>query len=78
MPRVCIVCAVLFLFAITCLADGPAFDAASVTLSTTRAGSQSGGPGTSDPSRFRAPHIRMSALLSCAFVVSVDELPGEN
>jgi uncharacterized protein (TIGR03435 family) len=60
------------------LAEGPVFDAASVRLADPDARPQpsAGGPGTSDPSRFREPHIPMLDLLNIAFDVRSDQIKG--
>lgn len=68
------------LFLAACLplsADGPTFEAASVTLAgDAQAGPITGGPGTSDPGRFRAPRIALFNLLARAFGVSTDQIVG--
>jgi uncharacterized protein (TIGR03435 family) len=79
MPAVRMIIASSFLLAGVCLADGPTFDAASVKLSDPDARPPfgfSGGPGSNDPGRFRANHVRMSALLMRAFGVSSDQIAG--
>jgi uncharacterized protein (TIGR03435 family) len=55
------------------------FDAASVKIAGPEVQQpyiNSGGPGTNDPGRWRAPHIDMSWLLTLAFDVSVDQIVG--
>ena len=67
-----------FLLQAACLAEAPAFDAASVKVSgpgVSKTPLLSGGPGTSDPGRFRA-HINMSSMLQAAFGVNVDQIKG--
>jgi uncharacterized protein (TIGR03435 family) len=61
------------------VAEGQAFDVASVKLFSQEIQQPytvTGGPGTSDPSRFRAPRIAMSNLLARAFDVSTDQITG--
>jgi hypothetical protein len=50
-------------------ADGPTFDAASVKLTgpEVQPYTITGGPGTSDPGRFRAPRIGMTAFAVKSF-----------
>jgi uncharacterized protein (TIGR03435 family) len=78
--RVAAFCTVaLFATAPATVADGQAFDAASVKLfnrETPQPYTITGGPGTSDPSRFRAPRIAMANLLAKAFDVSTDQITG--
>ncbi len=60
-------------------AAGPTFDAASVSLTGPEIQQPftiTGGPGTSDPGRFRAPRIQMINLLARAFGVSIDQITG--
>jgi uncharacterized protein (TIGR03435 family) len=59
-------------------ADGPTFDAASVKLagSQSKGGLMTGGPGTNDPARFRAPRIDLFGLLPVAFGMSADQIAG--
>jgi uncharacterized protein (TIGR03435 family) len=69
-------------FFVVCLnvsADGPTFDAASVKLTGPEIQQPytiTGGPGTSDPGRFRAPRIPLLNLVSRAFAVSTDQIAG--
>jgi uncharacterized protein (TIGR03435 family) len=59
--------------------EGPTFDAASVTLigpEIRQPYTITGGPGTSDPGRFRAPRIPLFNLLARAFGVSTDQIVG--
>jgi uncharacterized protein (TIGR03435 family) len=60
------------------VADGQTFDAASVKLysQAPQPWTITGGPGTSDPTRFRAPRIGMINLLAKAFEVSLDQIVG--
>jgi uncharacterized protein (TIGR03435 family) len=58
---------------------GQTFDAASVKLTGPEVQQPytiTGGPGTNDPGRFRAPRISMSTLLARAFNVSIDQITG--
>jgi uncharacterized protein (TIGR03435 family) len=78
--RLATVCS-LFLFAVTSanLAEGQAFDVASVkpfSPEIQQPYTITGGPGTDDPIRFRAPRIGMTALLARAFDVSMDQITG--
>jgi len=60
-------------------AEGPTFDVASVKLTGPEVQEPytiTGGPGTNDPGRFRAPRIGMSGLLARAFDVSQDQIAG--
>ncbi|HEY4360455.1 MAG TPA: TIGR03435 family protein [Bryobacteraceae bacterium] len=60
-------------------AEGPTFDVASVKLTGPEIQQPftiTGGPGTSDPVRFRAPRIQMVTLLARAFDVATDQLNG--
>ena len=60
-------------------AEGPTFDVASVKLFNQELKPPwlvTGGPGTSDPSRFRAPRIGVAALLARAYDVSADQIAG--
>jgi uncharacterized protein (TIGR03435 family) len=60
-------------------ADGQTFDVASVKPFNPEIQQPyliTGGPGTSDPSRYRAPRIAMSYLLTQAFGVSTDQIAG--
>jgi uncharacterized protein (TIGR03435 family) len=69
----------VFASALACFAEGPTFDAASVKLTGPEVQQPftiTGGPGTNDPGRFRAPRIGMTALLSRAFDVSTDQIAG--
>jgi len=68
---------VFFASGIAALAGGLTFDAASVKMSGPEVQQPyiiAGGPGTSDPGRFRAPRVDMSYLLVRAFGVSADQL----
>jgi uncharacterized protein (TIGR03435 family) len=67
-----------FLLQAACLADGPAFDAASVKLfgpDVPKVTLFSGGPGSGDPGRLHL-RVNMSLLLGAAFGVSVDQIKG--
>lgn len=58
---------------------GQVFDAASVRLTGPEVQQPftiTGGPGTSDPGRFRAPRIKMVNLLSKALDVRTDQISG--
>jgi uncharacterized protein (TIGR03435 family) len=69
----------LFALSLTIYAEGPIFDAASVKLFSPEIQQPytiTGGPGTNDPSRFRALRIDMSGLLARAFDVSTDQIAG--
>lgn len=71
-----LVCLVL---TVSCFAAGPAFDAASVKVTGPEVHQPyliTGGPGTNDPGRFRAPHISMTTLLQRAFGISTDQFKG--
>jgi uncharacterized protein (TIGR03435 family) len=60
-------------------AEGPVFDAASVRLTGPEVQQLfpiTGGPGTSDTGRFRAPRINMINLLAKAFDVREDQITG--
>jgi len=60
-------------------AEGPTFDAASVKLTgpdVQQPYTITGGPGTSNPGRFRAPRINMLGLLARAFDVQTDQITG--
>jgi uncharacterized protein (TIGR03435 family) len=60
-------------------AEGPTFDAASVKLFSPEIQQPykiTGGPGTNDPSRFRADRITLISLLARAFDVSTDQITG--
>ncbi len=61
-----------------CLAQGPAFDAASVRLASSaeRYSGMTGGPGTSDPGRVRFGKVTLTALLATAFGVQPDQISG--
>ena len=68
-----------FLFAGTCFAAGPSFDAASVKLTAPGTPGPyliTGGPGTSDPGRFRDPGLPMYVLIRLAFGVNPDRIIG--
>lgn len=72
-------CAVAIFTAGVALADGPTFDAASVALTSPDLPQpyiNTGGPGTNDPGRYRAPRISLFNLLARAFDVSTDQLSG--
>jgi uncharacterized protein (TIGR03435 family) len=61
------------------LARHPAFDAASVKLAGPEVPQPytiTGGPGTSDPGRFRAPRISLFNLIPLAFGISTDQIIG--
>jgi uncharacterized protein (TIGR03435 family) len=61
------------------IAQGQAFDVASVKLFSQEIRQPytiTGGPGTNDPSRYRAPRIAMITLLAKAFDVSTDQITG--
>jgi uncharacterized protein (TIGR03435 family) len=63
--------------AVAVSAGGPTFDVASVKLvgrDVPQPWTITGGPGTDDPGRFRAPRIGMIALLTKAFDVSTDRI----
>jgi uncharacterized protein (TIGR03435 family) len=69
----------IFTSALAISADGPTFDAASVKLAgpdVPPPWAITGGPGTNDPGRFRAPRSNMLNLLSRAFDVSMDQIVG--
>jgi uncharacterized protein (TIGR03435 family) len=69
----------IFTSALAISADGPTFDAASVKLAgpdVRPPNTMTGGPGTNDPGRFRAPRIEMLSLLTRAFDVSMDQIVG--
>src|SRR5579863_4065750 len=69
----------LFASSLVIYAEGPTFDAASVKLFNSEIQQPytiTGGPGTNDPSRFRAPRIDMLSLLARAFDVSTDQITG--
>src|SRR5579884_2399527 len=75
----CTAAAVLAVLAacVSAFAEGPAFDAASVTLASPDLKPPytiTGGPGSSDPTRFRAPRIPLFNLLARAFGVSLDQI----
>jgi uncharacterized protein (TIGR03435 family) len=60
-------------------APGQTFEAASVRLWTSDVKQPytiTGGPGTSEPGRFRAPRVSMSTLLGLAFDVKNDQITG--
>jgi uncharacterized protein (TIGR03435 family) len=68
-----------FLGAALSMAEGPTFDVASVKISSPDARPPylvTGGPGTSDPGRFHAPHVSMFTLLQRAFGVTTDRIQG--
>jgi uncharacterized protein (TIGR03435 family) len=70
---------VFFGACLTLSAEEPTFDAASVKLAGPEVQQPytiTGGPGTNDPSRFRAPHIALFNLLARAFGVSTDQIVG--
>lgn len=61
------------------LSQQPAFDAASVKLAgpeVRQPWTITGGPGTNDPGRFRAPRISLFDLIPRAFGVSTDQIIG--
>ena len=69
----------LFALGLTGSAEGPTFDVASVKLTGPEIKQPftiTGGPGTNDPVRFRAPRIQMVNLLARAFDVATDQLSG--
>lgn len=69
----------LFAMGPASVVEGQAFDAASVKLFSQEIPQPytiTGGPGTTDPSRFRAPRIAMINLLARAFDVSTDQITG--
>lgn len=69
----------LFVSSLAIYAEGPTFDAASVKLFNSELRGPytiTGGPGTNDPVRFRAPRILMLNLLARAFGVSTDQITG--
>jgi uncharacterized protein (TIGR03435 family) len=68
--------AALFLLTGCCFAEEPFFEAASVKVTNIGGGGINGGPGTSDPRRFYAPHVRMYSLLSRAYDVIPDQIAG--
>lgn len=78
--RPAVFCSIAFLVSGTAgFAEGPTFDAASVKLWTDEIKQPytiTGGPGTSDPGRFRAPRILLFNLLGRAFGVSTDQIAG--
>ncbi|HEY6346808.1 MAG TPA: TIGR03435 family protein [Bryobacteraceae bacterium] len=64
---------------VTAWADGATFEVASVTLASPdlpQPYTITGGPGTNDPSRFRAPRINLFNLLARAFGASTDHIVG--
>src|SRR5579863_5202888 len=70
----------VFASSLAIAADGPTFDVASVKLTDSEVQQPytiTSGPGTSDPGRFRAPRIGMTALLSRAFDVKTDQITGQ-
>ncbi len=77
--RLATLCSIVVFASGAASADGPNFDAASVRLTRSDVRPPftiTGGPGTSDPGRFRAPRINMLNLLSKAFGVNVDQITG--
>jgi uncharacterized protein (TIGR03435 family) len=78
--RLAVSCTIAFLISGTAaFAAGPTFDAASVKLWTDEIKQPytiTGGPGTNDPGRFRAPRIPLFNLLARAFDVSTDQISG--
>ena len=78
--RLAVFCTVaLFGTGLASVAEGQTFDVASVKLFNQQIQQPytiTGGPGTSDPSRFRAPRIAMVNLLARAFEVSTDQITG--
>src|SRR5579862_5104448 len=67
------------LLAAACFAQTPAFDAASVKVFDPAARPpwlNTGGPGTSDPSRIHLAHASMLELLTRAYGVHTDEISG--
>jgi len=67
------------LTAVVCLAQQPAFDAASVKMVDVMGRDpirHGGGPGTSDPGRIHYSKLSMTALLSQAYDVEVDRISG--
>jgi uncharacterized protein (TIGR03435 family) len=72
-------CIALLVSGVAGFAAGPTFDAASVKLISPEVvldGRITGGPGTSDPGRFRAPRINMWNLLTKAFGMNLDQFVG--
>jgi hypothetical protein len=70
--------ALSILWAATCLAEGPTFEAASVKLFSPDVAKTplfSGGPGSDDPGRLHL-RVNMSLLLGAAFGVSADQIKG--
>ena len=78
--RLAAFCVVAFFASVPAsFAEGPTFDVASVKLFNPELKPPwvvTGGPGTSDPSRFRVPRIGMALLLARAFNVSADQIAG--
>jgi uncharacterized protein (TIGR03435 family) len=78
--RLAIFCIVVFIpLGSANLAEGQTFDVASVkpfSPEIKQPYTITGGPGTDDPIRFRAPRIGMTALLTRAFDVSTDQITG--
>src|SRR4051794_12335160 len=69
----------LFAAAPASLSEAQTFEAASVkpfSPDIQQPYTITGGPGTTDPSRFRAPRVGMSFLLSRAFDVATDQITG--
>src|SRR5579883_2541163 len=65
--------------AVSCLAQQPAFDAASVKLfdpATRPPWMSTGGPGTSDPGRIHLARASMVNLLTAAYGVEADQIAG--
>lgn len=65
--------------AVLCMAADPSFEAASVKIAppdTPRPWRISGGPGTTDPGRFRAERTTLNYLLQKAYGVSNDQIDG--
>jgi uncharacterized protein (TIGR03435 family) len=79
MRLVCLIGTAVFASALAISAEGPTFEAASVKVAGSdvrQSNATTGGPGTNDPGRFRAPGIGMLALLTTAFDVSNDQIAG--
>ena len=68
-----------FLPAAFCAVEGPTFEVASVRIAgpeTRQPYIVTGGPGTNDPGRFHGPHMSMTAMLSRAFGIRMDQIQG--